>query len=94
MTQLNQVYKCNICGNLVQTVHAGAGQLVCCHQPMQLLQANTAEATQERLAPFSTQWRKGALVSPVRSGAGGRIQNPSRANQRPGILQSSRPLAE
>jgi len=36
MTELNQVYKCNICGNVVQVIKTGKGQLVCCGQPMQL----------------------------------------------------------
>jgi desulfoferrodoxin-like iron-binding protein len=30
MTELNQIYKCNICGNIVEVVHTGQGQLVCC----------------------------------------------------------------
>jgi superoxide reductase len=37
MIELNQVYKCDICGNIVEVIHAGAGQLVCCGQPMNLM---------------------------------------------------------
>ena len=37
MIKLNEIYKCNICGNVVEVVHAGAGQLVCCNEPMELL---------------------------------------------------------
>lgn len=36
MTQLNQIYKCGICGNIVEMVHASDGQLVCCGKPMDL----------------------------------------------------------
>lgn len=36
MTKINQVYKCNICGNIVQILHIGGGELVCCGQPMEL----------------------------------------------------------
>lgn len=36
MTKLHQVYKCNVCGNITQVLHEGAGELVCCGQPMQL----------------------------------------------------------
>lgn len=36
MTQLKQVYKCNICGNIVEVVHSGGGELVCCGQSMEL----------------------------------------------------------
>jgi len=43
MTQLNQIYKCNVCGNMVEVLHTGVGQLVCCGQPMELM----AERTQE-----------------------------------------------
>ena len=40
MTKLNQIYKCNICGNIVEMVHTGAGELVCCGQPMELQKEN------------------------------------------------------
>jgi len=36
MTQNDQVYKCEICGNVVKVLHNGAGELVCCGQPMEL----------------------------------------------------------
>jgi len=34
MTDVNEIYLCEICGNKVKVVEAGAGQLVCCGQPM------------------------------------------------------------
>ena len=43
MTKLNETYKCNVCGNIVKVVHAGAGQLVCCDQPMELLEEQTSD---------------------------------------------------
>ncbi|MFZ5515040.1 MAG: desulfoferrodoxin [Candidatus Zhuqueibacterota bacterium] len=51
MTQLNQVYKCSVCGNIVEVVHTGAGELVCCGQPMKLLKENTTEASTEKHIP-------------------------------------------
>jgi len=36
MTQINQTYKCSVCGNIVKVIEAGAGELVCCSQPMEL----------------------------------------------------------
>ena len=36
-TEKLQLYKCNVCGNLVQVILPGAGELVCCGQPMELL---------------------------------------------------------
>ncbi|MDD4607291.1 MAG: desulfoferrodoxin [Patescibacteria group bacterium] len=44
MTQLNQIYKCNICGNMTEVIHTGQGELVCCGQPMELLQTQTQDA--------------------------------------------------
>lgn len=43
MTELKQVYKCNICGNIVEMVHEGLGELVCCGQPMQLINEITTK---------------------------------------------------
>ncbi len=39
MTKVGEVYKCEICGNVVEVVEAGAGELVCCGEPMKLLKA-------------------------------------------------------
>lgn len=41
MTELLQIYKCNICGNIVEVLHAGNGTLVCCGEPMHLCEENT-----------------------------------------------------
>ena len=51
MTQLNQIYKCEICGNIVEVIHTGAGELVCCGQPMKLLLENTTDAATEKHVP-------------------------------------------
>ena len=51
MTQMNQIYKCNICGNIVGVLHTGVGQLVCCGQPMELLEEKTEDIGQEKHVP-------------------------------------------
>lgn len=51
MTSLLQVYKCKICGNIVEVLHTGAGELVCCGQPMTLIEANTVDAAKEKHVP-------------------------------------------
>ena len=51
MMTIRQVARCPICGNIVEVLHAGAGTLVCCGQPMQLLEANTTDAAQEKHVP-------------------------------------------
>lgn len=43
MTEMSQVYKCNICGNIVEVLHTGKGILVCCGKPMDLLTERTSE---------------------------------------------------
>jgi len=50
-TERLQVYKCSICGNIVEVVHASAGQLVCCDKPMELLTENTTDAAVEKHVP-------------------------------------------
>lgn len=51
MTEPRQVYKCNVCGNIVEVVHTGKGQLVCCNKPMELLVENTVDAAKEKHVP-------------------------------------------
>jgi superoxide reductase len=51
MTELRQVYRCNICGNIVEVVHTGVGQLVCCGQPMELLKEKTEDIGLEKHVP-------------------------------------------
>lgn len=51
MTNLNEVYRCPICGNIVEVLHAGAGELTCCGKPMQQLVENTVEAATEKHVP-------------------------------------------
>ena len=51
MTQLNQIYKCEVCGNIVEVLHTGDGELVCCGEPMKLLVENTVDASKEKHVP-------------------------------------------
>jgi len=51
MTELKQIYKCNVCGNMVEVIHTGVGELVCCGQPMELKTPNTQEAATEKHIP-------------------------------------------
>ena len=43
MTEQNEIYKCDICGNVVSVIETGKGELVCCGQPMKLLEEQTSE---------------------------------------------------
>ena len=51
MTELKQIYKCNVCGNIVEVLHTGAGELVCCGQPMELMKAKKEEEGTEKHLP-------------------------------------------
>ena len=51
MTRKMQIYKCEICGNIVEMVHEGKGQLVCCGKPMVLQEENTVDAATEKHVP-------------------------------------------
>ena len=62
MTELNQVYKCEICGNIVEIIHAGMGQLVCCGQPMRLLKEETKEQLKEKHLPVIKFNEKGIEI--------------------------------
>lgn len=46
-----EVYKCDICGNIVEVLHGGAGELVCCGQPMKQMTENTVDAAKEKHVP-------------------------------------------
>lgn len=49
------MYKCVVCANIVEVLHAGKGELVCCGKPMQLLAENTEDASQEKHVPVLTK---------------------------------------
>jgi len=51
MTKIKQVYKCNICGNIVEVLHNGVGELVCCGEPMNLLTEKTDDVGLEKHVP-------------------------------------------
>jgi len=52
MTKRSQIYKCEVCGNIVEVLHEGKGELVCCGQPMKLFTENTVDAAKEKHVPI------------------------------------------
>ncbi|MFH0963460.1 MAG: desulfoferrodoxin [Planctomycetota bacterium] len=62
MTERLQVYKCEVCGNIVEMLHEGEGELVCCDQPMKLLTANTVDAAKEKHVPVIEKTAAGFKV--------------------------------
>ena len=45
------VFKCELCGNIVELLHVGGGDLVCCGQPMKLLEEKSADSATEKHVP-------------------------------------------
>ena len=62
MTEKLQIYKCEICGNIVEVLHEGKGELVCCGQPMKLYKENTTDATLEKHVPVIEKTESGFKV--------------------------------
>jgi superoxide reductase len=62
MTERLQVYKCEMCGNIVEVLHAGAGELVCCGAPMKNFVENTVDAAQEKHVPVIEKTANGFKV--------------------------------
>lgn len=55
MAERYNVFKCELCGNIVEVLHGGAGELVCCGQPMTHLVENTVDAAKEKHVPAVTK---------------------------------------
>ena len=62
MTERLQVYKCEVCGNIVEVLHEGKGELVCCKQPMKLFVENTVDAAKEKHVPVAEKTADGVKV--------------------------------
>jgi superoxide reductase len=62
MTKLKEIYKCNVCGNIVEVLHAGVGELVCCGQPMELLTEKLQDVGNEKHVPVIEKTATGVKV--------------------------------
>ncbi len=62
MIEQKQIYKCNICGNIIEVLHAGGGQLVCCGQPMELFTEKTEDVGKEKHVPLIEKTEAGIKV--------------------------------
>ena len=57
-----QVFRCEVCGNIVEVLRVGGGELVCCGQPMTLLAENTVDASKEKHVPVIEKTADGVKV--------------------------------
>lgn len=62
MTERKQIYKCNVCGNIVEVVNEGKGQLVCCGEPMELIGEKSEDNGFEKHVPVIEKSENGIKV--------------------------------
>jgi len=62
MIQIKQIYRCSICGNIVEVLYAGGGTLVCCGKPMELLIEKTEDQGTEKHMPLIEKTERGVKV--------------------------------
>jgi superoxide reductase len=62
MAERLQIYKCEVCGNIVEVLHEGQGELVCCGKPMKLFVENTVDAAREKHVPVVEKTASGFTV--------------------------------
>lgn len=60
--QVHDIYKCDVCGNIIRMVQAKAEALVCCGKPMVHLKENTVDASKEKHVPVIERSDKGITV--------------------------------
>ncbi len=63
MAEQLEVYKCDACGNIVEVLHGGGGELVCCGEAMELFIANTVDAAKEKHLPVIEKTADGFKVA-------------------------------
>ena len=62
MAKLRGIYKCEICGNIVEVLHEGPGALVCCGEEMKLMDEKTEDSSKEKHVPYIEKTNEGILV--------------------------------
>jgi len=62
MAERLEIYKCEVCGSIVEVLHGGDGELVCCGQPMNRFVENTVDAAKEKHVPVIEKVEGGVKV--------------------------------
>lgn len=62
MTQERDIFKCDVCGQVMEVLYKGSDKIICCGQPMKKLTANTQEASVEKHVPVIEETKTGVLV--------------------------------
>ncbi len=64
MTVKKAIYRCSVCGNVVEVLDIGAGELVCCGQAMNMLEAQTTDNEgNEKHVPIIEKIENGYKIS-------------------------------
>jgi superoxide reductase len=63
MAERLQVFKCEVCGHIIEVLHEGQGELVCCNQPMKLLEEGSVDAAQEKHVPVIEKTADGIKIT-------------------------------
>ncbi len=63
MTKKLEIYKCEICGNIVEVLEEAGGTLVCCGKPMVLQEENSVDASKEKHVPILIKNEQGVEVN-------------------------------
>lgn len=61
-TKKLEIYKCNVCGIIVEILDDGAGELACCSEPMALLAEKTEDVAKEKHVPVIEEIEAGVKV--------------------------------
>ena len=62
MAEKLEIYKCEVCGNIIEVLHGEKGELVCCEKPMNLIKENTVDAAKEKHVPVTEKIEGGVKV--------------------------------
>jgi superoxide reductase len=63
VTEVSEIYKCNICSNTIRIISKGTGKLSCCGEAMHKQTENTTDASQEKHVPIATKVDGGYKIS-------------------------------
>ncbi|HEY0196567.1 MAG TPA: desulfoferrodoxin [Methanobacterium sp.] len=62
MTEKEEIYRCNICGNIVEVLHNGTGKLECCRNTMELLKEREEGMGPEKHIPVLEETDQGVKI--------------------------------
>lgn len=85
MTELNEIYRCNICDNMVEVVNASVGELVCCNQPMELLKERKTDIGPEKHIPIVEKTDDGIIIKV------GKVNHPMEDNHHIVLIEAITP---